>query len=301
MKLKCSLLSLVPGLLSFPFQPLSAQQPVTFEIVATFNCPGATDTVPNGINIAGDVAGSCSGSAAGDGGFVRYHNGRFSPLISDPNSDEGRSVLTGINSSRVCCGWYSEASNAHGFLVSASGQFTEFNIEGATDTTVDGINDAGNLCGNSTDLVHGTTAWAKIDGTVFSWSIPTARFNYGLAINNLNQTVGAYTTRSGDDEGFFRDTDGTLIYPIRVPGMTSVDLVGINDYGQMTGDAVDDSGKFHGVFFSSLNKSVLYDYPGAVNTFFGGINNHGLITGDYFDAAGNIHGFLLRVVRTAKD
>jgi hypothetical protein len=98
--------------------------------------------------------------------------------------------------------------------------------------------------------------------------------------------------------GFFRDSDGTLIFPIDPPGATATLLFGLNDRSWMVGRYSDSAGVFHAIFYQTLNRSRVFDYPGSTFTSFNEINQEGLICGRYVDSSGIAHGILARVRRT---
>jgi hypothetical protein len=277
MKAKRLFLLLVAASLTFPSLETLADSPVTFEVVLTFDYPRVDFTNPNGINDHGDVAGYFVNPAR-FGGFVRLSDGQFIGPIMDPNNTQDYTEVTGINNLDVVCGNYLVGSNYRSFLLSRS-TFTEIDI-GASDTLVQQVNDAGNFCGFTTVPPEG---FVSIGGTVSSIAIPGADYTYMGGINNLNQCVGSY--QIGNDEfGFRRDADGTLAYPIQVPGAQFTVPEGINDNGLMVGFVFAD-GTYHAVFFNSSHKHAIYDYPGASYTVFKGINNRGLICGTYYDGS----------------
>ena len=232
-------------------------------------------------------------------GFIRFHNGDFSAPIINPNDTMHTTVLLGVNNVGNSCGTYGTGNrndHFHGFLSSGVGTFTPVDIAGATDTLVNGINDAGNYCGSFLNSVNPYAGFVTINGIVVS-AFSIANDTSCNGINNLDQVVGNYVGNMHHNHSFVRDSDGTFHYPINVRGAVSTILFGINDKGQMAGLISDENGAEHGVFFSSFNDSTTFDYPGAVNTGFIGINNRGLISGFYSDSGGFSHAFLARVRR----
>jgi hypothetical protein len=296
MKSKHLFLLLLAALLALPVIHARGQAQVTFDILLTFDYPGGLGTSPWGLNDAGDIVGGYTNNEFFSNGFIRFHNGNFSAPIIEPNDNMHSTVLEGINNLGNSCGTYGKGnpdSHFHGFLLSGVGTFTDFDIEGVTDTTIHGINDAGNFCGSFEDGVHPSAGWVSLDGSIEAFSIANDTFANG--INNLNQVVGSYVGAQRHSHSFVRDADGTFHYPINARGGNSTILFGINDKGQMVGFTNDDVGALHAVFFSSLRESTTFDYPGAVDTGFIGINGGGLISGFYTDAFGFSHAFIVRV------
>src|SRR5262249_8355781 len=160
---------------------------------------------------------------------------------------------TGINNFGVTSGWYLGTEHSSGFVRSADGTFTPFDV--GTYTQMGGINDAGNLCGEA----NGDEAWVSIDGTVTTFTIPNGRNPFASGINKLNQCVGNFSTRTGY-HGFLRNADGTLIYPINATNAASTLLTGINDRGEMVGYDPDPNGTGnHAVFFLSNHTNASFD------------------------------------------
>ena len=287
MRLKQALRLILPLLVLCSALPaFAASSAAGFEILATFDYPSATDTFADAINDNGDVAGFYYAASGPVRGFVRLSNGRLSrPPIVDPNDSVW---LHGINNLKTLCGVYLSFSHDHGFLLSGH-TFTEITTD-ASETLVYGVNDAGNVCGITR---HPDAAFVTIAGTPMLFQVPGSSINFAYEINNLDQCVGYYVVGTTRAAGFRRDADGTLTYPISVPGSTNTTLSGINDIGSMVGAMVDATGG-HAVFFQPSGMSTVYDYPGATCMSFSGINNKGLICGSYSDTNGS-HAFIGRV------
>jgi hypothetical protein len=115
--------------------------------------------------------------------------------------------------------------------------------------------------------------------------------------------VGSYTEQAhpASAHGFFRDTDGTLTYPIDAPGSFPTVLLDINDQGRMVGRYYDYARVVHALLLKSPTKFFPYGYPGSTFTSFNGINRRGLICGGYLDNAGLYHGIILRARDGAAD
>ena len=290
---KNQLFLLVAMALAIPSFRTSADAPVTFEVVATFDYPGAVQTYANGINDRGEVAGFFLNDVDTSRGYVRFSDGRFSGRIMDPKDNQNYTVLPGINNTGTACGNYSWDDHIHSFLLSG-GTFTEIPLS-APNVYVWGVNDAGDYCGSLPDQYQ---AFLGIGNGTTYFTVPGATSTSGYGINNLNQCVGSYALRDRS-YGFRRDADATLNYPIGVLGATTTVLTGINDNGVMAGWVAE--GYDRGVCFRTPNDFALYDYPGASATVFNGINNRGLICGTYTDASLRHHGFMGRVRSAASE
>jgi uncharacterized membrane protein len=276
--------------LMFPSLRTLADSPVTFDILTTFDYPGATFSQMQGINNNGDVAGFFTVANSLLHGFVRFPNHLSGP-INEPNDEGNTTKLTDINDLGTVCGYYVPQTDPHYHSFFATGLvFTEINV-GAMDTFAFGVNNSGNTCGYTATPAG---AFVIIDGVVTSFNVPGSTFSQAIDINSLNQTVGFY----GDGRrvlGFRREADGTITYPIAAAGANYTYLSGINDNGSMVGFVYDNTGRQHAILFQSLGKQARYDYPGAGSTSFWGINNGGLISGSYVDTSLATHNFIARV------
>ena len=277
-----------------------ASDSISIQVITTFDYPGGdvTQTIPEGINDLGDIVGLYVDSSGVTRGFVRFADGTFSPPIVEPNDTMGHTEGRGITDQRLICGWYIGSDGfAHGYFLD-SGVFTEFDVSGADETIVDGLNDAGDFVGNYNNEA-GSIAFSNIGGITAPIIIPGDRGNsFAYAINRSRQITGGYQ-KGGHIHGWWQDSDGTVYAPFDPPHSKQTLPFGVNDQGwvvgrfSLKGNAADGHG-----FLNRLGSDhfVIYDYPGATFTSFGGINNDGLICGRYQDDAGLFHGFLAQVV-----
>jgi hypothetical protein len=303
MKTKHLFISILAVLFAFPLPGAFAREAsdsISIQVITTFDYPGGdvTQTIPEGINDGGDIVGIIIDSSGVNRGFVRFADGTFSPPIVEPNDTMGHTEGRGITDQRLICGWYIGSDGfAHGYFLN-SGVFTEFDVDGANDTIVDGLNDAGDFVGNYSNEA-GSIAFSNIGGITAPIIIPGDRgYSFAYAINRSRQITGGYQFR-GHIHGWWQDSDGTVYAPFDPPHSKATLPFGVNDLGWVvgrfsrTGNAGDGHGFLHRL---GSDRFVIYDYPGATFTSFGGINNDGLICGRYQDDAGLIHGFLAQVV-----
>jgi len=286
------------GLTCFAFAQ-QAPDSVSIRVITTFDYPaiGTETTQPQKINDTGDIAGTYFDSNGLGRGFVRFRNGRFSAPIDDPNDTCNVTDSKGINNSRLICGEYyvGDCTTYHGYFL-MDGNFREFDVPDSLSTEVLGVNNAGDFCGDFVDATGLTQGFVSIGGTITPFSVPGATSTTAVGLNNSNQTEGTYADASGIFHGYWRDTDGTLHFPIDPPGGQNTILFGNNDSNWMVGRYHDSAGTTHGLFFVPPNRFFTYDYPGSTFTSFNGINRDGLICGRYLDAATGIsHGIIARV------
>jgi hypothetical protein len=129
--------------------------------------------------------------------------------------------------------------------------FTAFDYPGALDTTIQDINERGDIVGE----------FGNID--------------YGRPLNPGMQ-------------GFIRR--GTDLQVVSFPEATQTSVLGLNNAGTVVGEYVDASNKAHGFIFDGTSFDVI-DYPDAKHTSLADINDAGLAVGSYQDELGLIHAF----------
>lgn len=269
--------------------------------ITTFDAPGAPTatkgrgTIVFGINDSGVIVGTFStGSSktvSSTHGFMRAANGTITN-IDDPdaassgpgNSASNGTLATSVNDSGVIAGSYRDSSAvAHGFVLSASGTFTNFDPPsvGSCATTalggtvVMGIDPAGDVAGNYYDA-------------------SCAQHAYLRTANGTITTINA---------------SGAVTIPCFTKGTASLicdtQAIGIGPAGDITGGYVDSNGAVHG-FMRTVDSGDItsFDDPSAGTGLYQGtegvvINAAGTIAGVYADSNSTLHGFLYTPALTA--
>ena len=299
MKLKQIIISILAVLFVFPLMGTFAQQAASsgsIEVITTFDYPGAGNlTLPQKINERGDVVGEFIDSSGVTRGFVRFSNGSFSDPIVDPNDTVGFTEGRGINNSRTVAGDYVISDGTlHSFFLSG-GTFTEYDVPNTVQTNLLSINDVTDFTGGFDDGSGIFQAFVGRGGTITSFSVPGAVLTLAYEINNSEELTVGYYIDGVILHGYYRDSSGTLHFPIDPSGSTTTVLFGLNDRNWVVGRYADSAGATHGLFFIPPNQFSTFDFPGSVFTSLNGINDKGVICGRYVDAAGIAHGFLARV------
>jgi uncharacterized membrane protein len=265
----------------------------------TIDVPGASSTVPSGINSEGDIVGYYL-NATGTHGFL-LKKGVFN-TIDVPGASF--TVASGINAQGDIVGSYANATSGasdHGFLL-RKGAFTtidaplpDTSMPGDTIiyTAVLGIDSRGDIVGiytRASTLVL-NYAFLLSDGvfTTLPWAfgVPNT-FPYG--INSRGDIVGVSLDNGPPIHGFLLSNG--VFTAIAPPVAFSTSAQGINDQGDIVGwSNYPDSASLHGFL---LSKGVYTDFvvPGAQDTYANGINSQGDIVGYYQNATGT-HGFLV--------
>ena len=248
MKPKQIIISILAVLFAFPLIGTFAQQvpnSVSIRVITTFDYPGAGNlTEPQKINDRGDIVGTYFDASLVQRGFVRFNNGKFSAPIVEPNDTGNLTQGRDINNSGTVCGDYiGSDSFDHGYFLSG-GTFTEYNFPGAIATVVLGINNVGDFVGGFSYDGAIFQAFVSLGGTITPFSIPGASATFPQHLNRSNEVVGYYDS-SGIPHGYFRDTNGTLHFPIDPSGSAGTILFGLNDSNWMVGRYSDSSGVTH--------------------------------------------------------
>ena len=128
--------------------------------LANLSMPNSQMTIPQGINIAGIVVGSdiLAGPPTTRPGF-RYDiaTGTRTDLML---AGATRTALRSIDDSGVVAGWFIDGGSRHGFVGSIS-SYEQIDFAGASDTSVEGSNNARWLVGeylDATGIEHGFVA-----------------------------------------------------------------------------------------------------------------------------------------------
>src|SRR4026207_2371533 len=179
MKPKQIFISILAVLFVFPLMGTFAQQAApsgSIEVITTFDYPGTgNNTLPQKINERGDVVGVFVDSSGVTRGFVRFSDGSFSAPIVDPNDTVGFTEGRGINNSRTVAGDYAASDGTiHSFFLSGS-TFTEYDVPGAVQTNLLGINDLGDFTGGFDPDGGGIfQAFVGRGGTITTYAVPGA-------------------------------------------------------------------------------------------------------------------------------
>lgn len=114
----------------------------------SFLVPGSYWTSPSAINIAGETVGNFyyQNGDTYSHGFFRDTSGTItSPLDIAPGTD---TYLSGLNDSDQIVGSYGTYRDIHGLLMNLSGSYITYDYPGAEITSLNGINNAGLICGS---------------------------------------------------------------------------------------------------------------------------------------------------------
>jgi probable HAF family extracellular repeat protein len=118
-----------------------------------------------------------------------------------------------------------------GFLRSKSGSLSQFTAPGATSTVANGVNDFGQIVGQSSGI-SGTFSFIRSpDGTQYQNILPptTEALVQAVAINNSLKVVGHFTDNSGQHAFLW---DNGQFTELRVPGASNSNVRQLNNNDQ---------------------------------------------------------------------
>lgn len=173
----------------------------------------------------------------------------------------------------------------------SAGHLTTVDIGGAGSTLLYGINSKGQVAG-----LDGSAFVLEKDGTVVSWTVPSA-FVVNLAgINVHGEVAGTAGINCGDGtnckEGFFRSADGAIstFFASGQPN-DNTGVSAINAKGQTAGEFADSSHLSRGFIRQPDGTVRVVDAPGANFTSLTALNDRGYAAGSFNDGAW--HGLLV--------
>ena len=149
----------------------------------SFNVPGATQTIGDGINNVGAIVGYFVDASGGFHGYILSVGGVFTQ-INVPGAV--KTIVEGINNPGTMVGQYDApvVGQTHGFVLSG-GIFTSFDVPGATFTAGKGINLAGVTVGYYVEAAGTTHGFLLNSGRFTTIDYPNERFPAAVEIAPL--------------------------------------------------------------------------------------------------------------------
>jgi probable HAF family extracellular repeat protein len=222
----------------------------------TIDYPGATYTVANGINDAGQIVGLfCVGFSCHS--FLKDGT-TFTQLPEVPGATF--TEANGINDAGQIVGYFEDVTGGHGFLTADYGTtFTTIDVPGATYTAARGINDTGQIVGHFGDPNFNNHIFLREDATITTIDVSgSTDYADAVGINNAGQIVGLFSDVLANYRGFLTADYGITFTTVDVPGATSITRPsGINDAGQIVGQFENATSVTHGFVTSGTALSPL--------------------------------------------
>jgi probable HAF family extracellular repeat protein len=256
--------------------------------------PAFDDSLGNGINDSGDVAGTSEISGNGNGSISHaflYNNGVMHDLGTNGGPD---SSALAINDKAQITGYYVDTSgNRHAFI------YTKGAIKdiGGFDSVGFGINASGEITGETVTQPNGFRhAFLYSKGTMHDLGTLGGDTSEGVAINNSGEVIGGSNTVNGAPvDHVFLYKDGLMI-DLGILGGGR----GINDKAEVVGTTATSGGApqefaflYYGGTILNLNKLIVPTDPLYNSVQFSdadGINNAGQIVANGCYTSGPLNG-----------
>lgn len=256
---------------------------------SAIDVPGAQSTSVNGINNLGQMVGGYTDGTNAHG-FV-YDGNNFSTV---DYTMQGNTALKDINDSGKIVGGFSRDIDGmyywNDFIYDGQ-SFTSFSfpgISGLTETSLNGINDAGAVAGGYYDWADNSSNGFLYQNGEFTIYPSTAIF---VDVNDTGTMIGF------EPDAWYSSTfDGTHLETIVLeeanPWGLDVWASGINDAGQIAGEYADFDLNMSLGFVYDGNELTVISYPGAIYTTVSGINDLGQLVGSFMDENYVYHGYI---------
>jgi hypothetical protein len=218
--------------------------------------------------------------------------------LEDPKGFGLYTSANSIDAGRIVVGSYQAQYEGQGIYIGMflnGGTYFDFNVEGCTNTVVNGINDRGESTGTCQLPDNDVRGWLSTrTAGLATFDYPGADQTYASAINKARDVVGTYIVGSST-HGYLRDAQGNFA-TIDFPGAYATYANGTSDAGIISGSFQDSSLVYHGFIYTFLD-FIQVDVPGASRTVVNQINKHGNFVGSYDDPSnGHTYGFIAKPI-----
>ena len=283
-----------------------AGRPTTYAFESLNDMADPTFNQLLGINNAGVISGYFG---SGDAAHGHPNKGyKLAPPYGQGNySNENfpgsvQTQVTGLNDTGETVGFWADANGDNVGFVEHNGQFKSVSDSNAPKGTA-GTPSIQQLLGiNDQDIAVGFYTDAQGNNHGFTYNVATGRFRTvnipgfssvtATAINR-HGTVAGFAQNGANTEGWVRDASGAVKQINGPQGAVSVQVLGINDQGELVGSYLDGQGNTHGFTWTAHNGYATIDDANANSmTVINGVNDHGQLVGFYLDHAGNTDGML---------
>jgi hypothetical protein len=260
----------------------------------TFDPPGSSNTESVGITAGGIIFGNYINEFNVQVGFV--DNSGVVTQVNVPASWQSLlTTLDGVDAAGEIVGTFSAYDFdpfsvypvSHGFIDN-NGVYSQFDVAGATSTSISGISDAGEIFGNYTDANFVGHMFTFVNGVTTTIDVPGAYSEGIVGVSANGIVVGNFQDLSNNQHGFIENNG--VVTQFDIAGATQTGINAISASGEIVGEYADSNGNIHG-FIDNNGVITTVDVPGATETDIYGVNAAGDIFGFYNDATGQ-HGFV---------
>ncbi|HUJ31646.1 MAG TPA: PEP-CTERM sorting domain-containing protein [Candidatus Acidoferrum sp.] len=175
--------------------------------------------------------------------------------------------------------------------------YTSLDPPGAVQSTASGVNNLGQVVGSYRDGASGPElGFLYSNGQFTTINVPGSTATYANGINDLGDIVGSYITSTTLSGGVTVNTshgflyDGSTYQTIDLPGASDTELRGINDNGEIVGEAVP-PGPLEAFTYSNGAFQIIGPSDSQLTEAYG-INNLGQVVGYYRGPGVGFDGFI---------
>ena len=200
--------------------------------------PGATGTLPFGLNDHGQIVGAYDDRQGRTHGFLLHH-GRYHTIDhpdgtgTDAFGVSGSAAFSINNRGQVVGAYIGPDNRSHGYVLDlAPGRFRTLDAPGANLSNVFGINDRGQMTLQASSSEEPSLDFLHDDGEFTPIRFPGAAFSLVHKISNRGEAIGVYSGEDGIQHGFTFDRGR-----YRTVDFRGADHTGLND-SNARGDVV---------------------------------------------------------------
>ena len=171
-------------------------------------------------------------------------------------------------------------------IVAQTYNFTTVDVPEASRTTVNGINNAGDMVGSYFPGQTASAFYYNAGQAKFrTVHIPRSSVDAAYGINDNGEIVGGDYTSAQNGFSFFNNQFQFLNF-----GAIANYAAGVNNQGAVVGLYLDVCCNGHGYLYQGGQLTTL-DFPGGASAGANGINDSNVVVGGWHDSAGVGHGF----------
>jgi hypothetical protein len=267
----------------------------------TIVCPDTESSEATGINASEQIVGYCGKGPVK--GFVRLPNGVLTTFTAPHATYE--TIALDINDSGAVTGFYAKSGDTgeHGFIRSAEGGISDFDVPGSTSTFPASINSQGVIVGT---YYIGTAVQGFMRDALGNFTtimVPGSTYTQPTGVNTSGEVTGFEEDATGA-HGFVQDVQGNITI-FDVPGSDPEPTNGaqrgtvveaINSSGEVTGWWSDAGNIRHGFTMDAQGNFFTFDAQGVGSYPYNGtqavsINDSGEVAGSAINSDEHSFGF----------
>jgi hypothetical protein len=204
------------------------------------NVPNSIFTQCEAINNVGTIVGFyqfASGPHVGEIAGFTYSKGSYAS-VSGPSGVATFVALASINNKGDVAGFYKDKGGHQIAFTLRGSRYHVFRIAGATNLIPAGLNGAGQITVEATDMNGNPVNYLLSSSGTVTLAYPGASETFIQQINDSGVAVGNYIDTSGNSHGFKYDSRTGIYTTVDDPDASQTYLIGINADETVVGSAV---------------------------------------------------------------